>query len=179
MLSDDERERAARLAPGRAALDRRARGAADRARPASSAHPSDVELAAGPHGKPELPGSALRFNLSHSGDRALIALADGVEVGVDVERTSRRSRAIERTLTDGERAALTAATGTSSCCGSGAARRRSPRRAAAGSAGRRRRSTRARRAASSCRTCALDDGYVGALAVAGPPADVALYRVAF
>ena len=52
------------------------------------------------------PGAALRFNLSHSGDRALIALAAGVEVGVDVERTARRSRAIERTLTAGERAAM-------------------------------------------------------------------------
>ncbi|HET6548121.1 MAG TPA: 4'-phosphopantetheinyl transferase superfamily protein, partial [Solirubrobacter sp.] len=50
--------------------------------------------------------SALRFNLSHSGGRALIALAEGVEVGIDVERTDRRSRAIERTLTEGERAAL-------------------------------------------------------------------------
>ena len=75
--------------------------------PASSAsRPATSTFAIGPHGKPELPGSALRFNLSHSGDRALIALASGVEVGVDVERTARRSRAVERTLTAGERAAM-------------------------------------------------------------------------
>jgi len=104
-LSDDERERAARLASAerwivaRAALRIVLAGQL-------GAHPSDVELGAGPHGKPELPGSAVRFNLSHSGDLALIALTTGAEVGIDVERTSRRSSAVERTLTDGERAAL-------------------------------------------------------------------------
>jgi 4'-phosphopantetheinyl transferase len=66
----------------------------------------NVEIATGPHGKPELPGATLRFNHSHSGDRALVALAEGVEVGIDVERTGRRSTAIERTLTAGERAAI-------------------------------------------------------------------------
>lgn len=43
----------------------------------------------GPHGKPALDGPAgagdLRFNLSHSGDLALCAVARGREVGVDVE----------------------------------------------------------------------------------------------
>jgi 4'-phosphopantetheinyl transferase len=68
--------------------------------------PSAVALAAGPHGKPEVPGARLRFNLSHSGALAVIALAEGFEVGVDVERLDRRSRAVERTLTAGERAAL-------------------------------------------------------------------------
>ena len=37
------------------------------------------------HGKPELPGSALRFNASNSGVLALYAVARGREVGVDVE----------------------------------------------------------------------------------------------
>jgi 4'-phosphopantetheinyl transferase len=68
--------------------------------------PAALTFATGPHGKPELPGSPLRFNLSHSGDRALIALAHEVEVGVDVERTNRRSTAVERSLTEGERAGL-------------------------------------------------------------------------
>jgi len=65
--------------------------------------PAAVELAAGEHGKPEVPGAALRFNVSHTGEFALIALA-GREVGVDVERLDRTSRAVERTLTPGERA---------------------------------------------------------------------------
>ena len=105
LLSGDERERAARLTRpepwivARAAL-RTVLGAR------LGVPAAEVEFAAGPHGKPELPGARLRFNLSHSGERAVIALADGVEVGVDVERTARSSRAVERTLTDGERAAL-------------------------------------------------------------------------
>ncbi len=52
--------------------------------------PSDVALGAGPWGKPCLDparhGSGLRFNLSHSGDLALLALGAGLEVGVDVEQ---------------------------------------------------------------------------------------------
>lgn len=44
----------------------------------------------GPHGKPALDGPAaagdLRFNISHSGDLALCAVARGREVGVDIER---------------------------------------------------------------------------------------------
>jgi 4'-phosphopantetheinyl transferase len=42
---------------------------------------------AGPHGKPRLrhPSVDLRFNLSHAGEQALIAVAVGREVGVDVE----------------------------------------------------------------------------------------------
>jgi 4'-phosphopantetheinyl transferase len=57
--------------------------------------PEEVALRYRPHGKPELdPACALRagelrFNLSHSGERALIALAR-VEVGADVERLKKR-----------------------------------------------------------------------------------------
>ncbi len=39
-----------------------------------------------PHGKPFLVDSRLGFNLSHSGDCLLIAVAEGRSVGVDVER---------------------------------------------------------------------------------------------
>jgi 4'-phosphopantetheinyl transferase len=39
----------------------------------------------GPQGKPALTGSGVAFNVSHSGDRALIALSSDGPVGVDVE----------------------------------------------------------------------------------------------
>ena len=52
-------------------------------------NPKDIRFSRGPHGKPELHPvhhSDLRFNLSHSGDVSLIALAHEFEVGVDIER---------------------------------------------------------------------------------------------
>ena len=52
--------------------------------------PARIEFTAGPQGKPVLAGDAarqgLRFNLSHSGDAAVVAIACGREVGIDVER---------------------------------------------------------------------------------------------
>jgi 4'-phosphopantetheinyl transferase len=68
--------------------------------------PEAVEIATNAHGKPHLRDAGLRFNVSHSGDVALVALAEGREVGVDVERLARSSAAIERTLTPAERDAL-------------------------------------------------------------------------
>ena len=50
-----------------------------------------------PHGKPYLAAPALgwlRFNLSHSGDLVVVAVAHGREVGVDVEST-RAGRSVE------------------------------------------------------------------------------------
>jgi 4'-phosphopantetheinyl transferase len=58
--------------------------------------PSEVQFRYGPHGKPQVAGSAVRFNISHSGALAVIALALA-EVGVDVELPRvRRSDAIAR-----------------------------------------------------------------------------------
>lgn len=49
--------------------------------------PAEIQLAEGEHGKPRLadPGARLSFNLSHSGEVALVALSGEDEVGVDIE----------------------------------------------------------------------------------------------
>jgi len=49
--------------------------------------PGSVPIEVGPGGKPRLAdaGHRLGFNVSHSGDLALICIAEGVEVGVDLE----------------------------------------------------------------------------------------------
>jgi 4'-phosphopantetheinyl transferase len=52
--------------------------------------PTGIGFGLGPKGKPHLAGpavtSGLAFNLSHSGDRALLAVGAGGEIGVDIER---------------------------------------------------------------------------------------------
>lgn len=52
--------------------------------------PAALRFATGSHGKPRLAGaqetSDLRFNVSHSHGRALLAVTRGVEVGVDLEQ---------------------------------------------------------------------------------------------
>lgn len=112
LLADDERARAARFA--RPELQRRfvvGRGAL---RALLGHHlgaaPRAIDLRYGPHGKPELAGeAALRFNLSHSEGRALLAVTRRAEVGVDVEaiRSLRdRDRIAGRTFTRRENAAL-------------------------------------------------------------------------
>jgi 4'-phosphopantetheinyl transferase len=71
------------------------------------AAPEEIELRLGPYGKPALadPAIPLRFNLSHSGGAALIAVAAEREVGVDIERIAPRRnllRLADRALgTDG------------------------------------------------------------------------------
>jgi 4'-phosphopantetheinyl transferase len=55
--------------------------------------PSSVRLKLGPHGRPgldpEIHQTDLDFNLSHSGDLALVATGRGLRVGIDVERLRR------------------------------------------------------------------------------------------
>lgn len=50
--------------------------------------PDQLVLATGAKGKPDIaaPATRLRFNLSHSGELTLLAVAEGVELGLDVER---------------------------------------------------------------------------------------------
>lgn len=55
--------------------------------------PEAVRFAFGPAGKPALAGSdQWHFNLSHSGNRVVLALAPWAPVGVDVENRARRAR---------------------------------------------------------------------------------------
>jgi 4'-phosphopantetheinyl transferase len=74
--------------------------------------PASLRFEYGPHGKPRLrhdPGTALSFNVSHSGERALFAFARGRELGVDIEavRAEIDHAAIAaRFFAEGERRAL-------------------------------------------------------------------------
>jgi len=65
------------------------------------AQPESLRFGYGPKGKPRLEqpdADGLQFNVSHSGGRALIAVSQGREVGVDVERINaeRAAEAIAR-----------------------------------------------------------------------------------
>jgi 4'-phosphopantetheinyl transferase len=112
VLSSEERARAARFARPDQARRWVASRAALRALLGArlGVAPRDVRFEHGPHGKPQVVGGPC-FNLSHAGAVALVALADGRELGIDVERTDRRSHAIVRALTEAEREALGAAPG--------------------------------------------------------------------
>lgn len=89
LLSVDEREHAARLRH----RDDRLRSLAARAlarvvlAACGAGRARALRFARGPHGKPRLTNSVrdLRFNLAHSGNAVLLAMASGREVGVDVE----------------------------------------------------------------------------------------------
>ncbi len=90
LLCDDERDRACRFYFER---DRRrftvARGALRMILSGYSAqHPESIRFEYGPQGKPHLASShsEMRFNLAHSEELALIAVARERELGIDVER---------------------------------------------------------------------------------------------
>jgi 4'-phosphopantetheinyl transferase len=74
----------------------------------------DVHLTQNDTGKPMLVDRALEFNLSHTGDIVLIALASGLSVGVDVEKPRAlpdRNAIARRFLHPGEVADLALLTG--------------------------------------------------------------------
>jgi 4'-phosphopantetheinyl transferase len=88
VLSGDELDRASRFVfdvhrnrylTGRLALRELLGRYLDRA-------PSDVRFSYSSYGKPELSGEALRFNVAHSDDLAVIGLTEEDRLGVDVER---------------------------------------------------------------------------------------------
>lgn len=75
---------------------------------------AEIELVTTANGKPALadPGAELRFNLSHSGELALVAVAHEREVGVDVQRIAPRrnlARLATRALDPNAAAAVRAA----------------------------------------------------------------------
>ncbi|HLH57744.1 MAG TPA: 4'-phosphopantetheinyl transferase superfamily protein [Streptosporangiaceae bacterium] len=86
--------------------------------------PADVRLdrtcgrCAAPHGRPVVNGCDLAVSVTHSGDLIAVAVASGMPVGVDVERSRARpwlagdtggfERAARFVLSDGERAELAA-----------------------------------------------------------------------
>jgi len=71
--------------------------------------PEEIEFDYSEHGKPKLAKSGdidLRFNLSHSGSMAVVAICLGEDIGIDIEREREvRSfdRMLERCLSDCER----------------------------------------------------------------------------
>ena len=97
LLCADERARAARIVPARKrVLWARSRGVL-RALLGRylERDPRALRFALGPHGKPALAHDGtdegdLRFNLSHSGGLALVAVTAGHEVGVDLELARER-----------------------------------------------------------------------------------------
>jgi 4'-phosphopantetheinyl transferase len=72
--------------------------------------PRAVRIVAGPRGRPRLdPPGDIDFNVSHTSDAALIGIARGIRIGVDIERSDRVLNAAgvaRKFLTARERAVL-------------------------------------------------------------------------
>jgi 4'-phosphopantetheinyl transferase len=73
--------------------------------------PDSLRFTSGAHGKPELAPAGCSFNLSHTPELALVAVAADRAVGIDVEHVARaggRVAAVERFLSPRESAELAA-----------------------------------------------------------------------
>lgn len=117
-LTGDERERAARFLRAEDGVAYAASHAGMRSILSEfvGIAPAELPLVVGPHGKPELAdgvASRICFNLSHTRGLAVLAIAAGRDVGIDVERLRDDKPAplkiAERYFTAGERSALEAA----------------------------------------------------------------------
>lgn len=60
-------------------------------------NPAAIRLSYGRYGKPSVEGAAAKFSLSHSADRAMIAIAE-THIGVDLERVDERIMDVENLL---------------------------------------------------------------------------------
>lgn len=92
LLDEEERHRAGRyLHPAPREQFVAARGSLRRllARYVGTA-PQHIRFTTSGNGKPRLPGDEVRFNVSHSGGVALIAVARELELGVDIEGVRER-----------------------------------------------------------------------------------------
>jgi 4'-phosphopantetheinyl transferase len=92
LLSADERARVEAFAfaePRRRWVWARATLRRVLARYLGAGEPAAIAFAYGEHGKPSLAGGGLSFNLSHTGERLVVAIAREGALGVDVERVSR------------------------------------------------------------------------------------------
>jgi 4'-phosphopantetheinyl transferase len=100
LLGDGEKERLACLRLDRVRREFLvARGLARRLLSRFVAIPPEaLAFALGPNGKPELANagpSRLRFNLSHTEGLVIVAVAEGVDIGIDVEWPRRRARMLD------------------------------------------------------------------------------------
>ncbi len=188
-LGVDEQRRAARFV--RDADRRRYLDAHARMRVVLGAYcgiePARLRFAAGAHGKPRLEPAALHFNLSHSADRALLAVGSSAEIGVDIEAWREVDDELARTFLSSEEHALVQASGRPDAAtllgcwtrkeaylkAVGCGLLRDPREVRAGCA-----PTPLEVDGIVLRSLPLPDGYSGALAVRGRCGAVRLYRLA-
>ncbi|WP_374357874.1 4'-phosphopantetheinyl transferase superfamily protein [Chitinimonas sp.] len=72
------------------------------------ADPDRLPIETGPHGKPQLAGLPLHFNVSHAGELALIAISADQPVGIDIERAGSSPELADYVCSNSELAYLAA-----------------------------------------------------------------------